>query len=419
MNATIQCLCHVLNIKNYFQNRQFIYNDTYNKHCPLTIEFYKLLNNLWKEPINNKKYYTPTDFKNLISELNPLFKGIAANDSKDLIIFIYENIHNEINKKNKYQLKNNCSPELALFRDNYYSNNSSFLINTFYFEQQSKLSCLSCGFSKLSYNIANILIFPLEKVREYMTTKNPHGFLSVNLTDCFENYQQEELLTGENQIFCNNCRRMSNASTANKMNTCPDVMTIILNRGKGLQFDVNFEYPLFLDINDFIIEKSDSGNDGYELICVLSHYGPSGMAGHFIAFCKSPVDKKWYCYNDAQVSKCEDPTSQGNGDIEGIPYVLFYQKCFKNKLNKIKKKDDKDPNKINLYFNYNDKQLFLEIDKGKTIKNLINILIKENNLNKNIKLFQFQQKDNNLIELNPKSSIEEYDIKDGTVLTIV
>jgi len=85
MNATIQCLCHVLNIKNYFQNRQLIYNDTDNRQCPLTIEFYKLLNNLWKEPINNKKYYTPTDFKNLISELNPLFKGIAANDSKDLI----------------------------------------------------------------------------------------------------------------------------------------------------------------------------------------------------------------------------------------------------------------------------------------------------------------------------------------------
>ena len=102
MNATIQCLCHVLNIKTYFQSRQLIYDDIYNKNCPLTIEFYKLLNNLWKEPVNNKKYYTPTDFKNLISELNPLFKGIAANDSKDLIIFIYETIHNEINKKNNY-----------------------------------------------------------------------------------------------------------------------------------------------------------------------------------------------------------------------------------------------------------------------------------------------------------------------------
>jgi len=419
MNATIQCLCHVLNIKNYFQNRQLIYNDTDNRQCPLTIEFYKLLNNLWKEPINNKKYYTPTDFKNLISKLNPLFKGIAANDSKDLIIFIYETIHNEINKKNQYQLNNNkiYSPELALFRNNYYSNNSSFLINTFYFEQENKLCCSSCGFSKLSYNVANILIFPLEKVREYMTKKNPQGFLSVNLTDCFENYQQEELLMGENQIFCNNCRRMSDASTSNKMYTSPEVMTIILNRGKGLEFDVNFEYPLYLDIDNYIIEKSDSGNDGYELICVLSHYGPSGMAGHFIAFCKSPVDQKWYCYNDAQVSKCEDPTSQENGDIEGIPYVLFYQKCNKNKIKKIKKNDDDEPNKISLYFNYNDKQLFLEVDKTIKIKNLIKALINEFNLNENINLYQ--QKNNDFIDLNPKYSIDYYDIKDGAILTIL
>jgi len=421
MNATIQCLCHVLNIKNYFQDRQLLYNDTYNRHCPLTIEFYKLLNNLWKEPINNKKYYTPTDFKNLISELNPLFKGIAANDSKDLIIFIYETIHNEINKKNQYQLNNNkiYSPELASFRNNYYSNNSSFLINTFYFEQESKLCCSSCGFCKLSYNVANILIFPLEKVREYMTKKNPQGFLSVNLTDCFENYQQEELLMGENQIFCNNCRRMSDASTSNKMYTSPEVMTIILNRGKGLEFDVNFEYPLYLDIDNYIIEKSDSGNDGYELICVLSHYGPSGMAGHFIAFCKSPVDQKWYCYNDAQVSKCEDPTSQENGDIEGIPYVLFYQKCNKNKnkIKKNKKKEDNDPNKISLYFNYNDKQFYLEVDKNIKIKKLIKKLINKFDLNEDIKLYL--EKGNDFNCLNDNYSILDYQIEDGAILTIL
>ena len=417
MNATIQCLCHVLNVKNYFQNRQLIYDDTYNKDCPLTIEFYKLLNNLWKEPINHKKYYTPTDFKNLISELNPLFKGIAANDSKDLIIFIYETIHNEINKKNKYQLKNNCSPELALFRNNYYSNNSSFLINTFYYEQQSQLCCLSCGFNKLSYNVANILIFPLEKVREYLSKKNPQGFLSVNLIDCFENYQQEELLTGENQIFCNNCHCMSNASTANKMNTCPEVMTIILNRGKGLEFDVNFEYPLYLDINNYIIEKSDSGKDAYELICVLSHYGPSGMAGHFIAFCKSPVNKKWYCYNDAQVLECGDPTSQGNGDVEGIPYVLFYQKCNKNKFKKFKKNDDNDPKKISLYFNYNDKQFYFEVYKTIKIKYLIKMLMEKYEINQSINLYQQKDKDFNI--LNENYSIEDYQIEDGAVLTIL
>ena len=75
MNATIQCLCHVTNVKNYFQNQQLVNSDTFNKNCELTKEFNKLLNELWKEPSGNRNYYTPTDFKNCISRMNPLFKG--------------------------------------------------------------------------------------------------------------------------------------------------------------------------------------------------------------------------------------------------------------------------------------------------------------------------------------------------------
>ena len=55
------------------------------------------------------------------------------------------------------------------------------------------------------------------------------------------------------------------------------------------------------------------------------------MAGHFIAFCKSPVDRKWYCYNDASAFEINDPRYQNNDQIESIPYVLYYQKCNPNK----------------------------------------------------------------------------------------
>ena len=352
MNATIQCLCHVLNVKNYFKKRQSVYKDTINKNCPLTRDFYKVVNNLWKESYRGKKYYTPTDFKNRISIMNPLFKGIAANDSKDLILFLYETMHNEINKINQYTQNNNYNnnTELQMFRNNYYSKNSSFLIKTFYFEQQSDLKCLFCNFSKSSYNITNILIFPLEKVREYLVKKNPNGFWSVTLENCFENYQEPEILSGMNQIYCNNCRRQANASTRNSMFTSPEVLTIILNRGKGLEFQVEFEYPLNLNLDKFVNDKNS--NNKYELIAVLTHIGPSGMAGHFIAFCKSPVDDTWYCYNDADVQEVIDPRTQNNEQIEGIPYVLYYQKYNSNK-----KIEENDYNK-NLSYNYQEKMYY-------------------------------------------------------------
>ena len=36
--------------------------------------------------------------------MNPLFAGIQANDSKDLVLFMLETIHNELNKPNNNQI---------------------------------------------------------------------------------------------------------------------------------------------------------------------------------------------------------------------------------------------------------------------------------------------------------------------------
>ena len=330
MNATLQCLCNILNMKNYFQNKRLVYNDTKNRECPLTIEFYKLINYLWQKSYKGKDYFSPYDFKNNLCNMNPLFKEISINKLKDLIIFIYEKIHQEINNpnpnfKNNNNYNNFENNELQMFRKNYYSKNSSFLLNIFHLEQKSLLLCLNCGFNKQSYNITNILVFPLEKVRQYMIKISPQGFASVTLENCFQYYQKEEILSGENQILCNKCKLMVNATKGVKIFKSPQVMTIILNRGKGLEFDVNFEYPLSLNIDNYIVDKS-SINNNYELICVLNYNEKNEKDGHFIAACKSPINNKWYCYNDSLVSEIDDPRYENNKGIEQIPYVLFYQK---------------------------------------------------------------------------------------------
>jgi uncharacterized protein YcgL (UPF0745 family) len=316
--------------------------------------------------------------------------------------------------------------------------NSSFLINTFYFEQQSELKCLSCQFNKVSYNIANILIFPLEKVREFMTKKSPNGFISVTLENCFENYQEVELLSGQNQIFCNNCKRMSNASTGNKMFTSPQVMTIILNRGKGLEFQVEFEYPLFLNIDKYIIDKSQNNNN-YELICVLTHLGPSGMSGHFIAFCKSPNDGKWYCYNDATVTEIDNPTENDNGEFESVPYVLFYQKCSQDKIlnynnsnnrKNIKKNSYKYNNiessginrinnndTITLYFSYKSKEVYLDVDKNEKFSNLIKKLNKKYNIPKNVSFYKLVGE--NLSEIKSHKTVKDNNLKNANKIVVL
>ena len=56
----------------------------------------------------NKKNesYAPQDFKAKISKMNPLFKGVAANDAKDLVNFLIMTLHEELNRAPKKDMTN-------------------------------------------------------------------------------------------------------------------------------------------------------------------------------------------------------------------------------------------------------------------------------------------------------------------------
>ena len=413
MNATLQCLCHITSFKNYFQDKNKLIEDINNKEAPLSKAFDELISKIWDTPYET--YYAPTNFKDLISRLNPLFQGIQANDSKDLIIFLYETLHNELNKPNTYNEylnslnNNNISEELRLFRNNYYTENNSIISKIFYSEQSSYLQCLSCNNNKVSYNIINFIIFPLEKVRLYLINKKRGGFVNVTLEDCFEEYGEKELLNGTNQIYCNNCHRQSDALSYNKLNTCPEVLTIILNRGKGLEFNVEFKCSMNINIENYVIEKTCDTN--YELIGVITHLGPSSMGGHFIAYCKSPVDKKWYCYNDAFVTECTDAENDINS--KGIPYVLFYQRYTNLVYDNKKEKDS-----MTLYFKYEEKEGFVETNKNELFINVKNQIYQKITDIQNKGVGFYIQKVNSMIELDDNKTIKDCKLKDGDTIII-
>ena len=435
MNATLQCLCHVILLKNYFLNDNNLKKDIHHKNAPLSKCFSELINILWK---SSKASFAPHDFKNLISQMNPLFKGIQANDSKDLIIFLYETMHNELNKPDPYDkhltsLNNpNIDQELRLFRQNYYTSNCSIINKIFYFEQSSYLRCCSCNTNKISYNIHNFLIFPLEKVRVNLEKKK-QNFVSVSLDDCFVENESPEQLFGSNQIYCNNCRRQTNALSWNKIYNCPEALTIILNRGKGLEFDVLFEYPFEMDIKKYVVDQSC--NTKYELIGVLTHLGPSGMSGHFIAYCKSPNDNKWYCYNDSLVNECYDVEKQINSN--GIPYVLYYQRSndinqndeikteigpsdnVQNKNNINYQDNIYDNHKMKLIFTYEGQEGTLEIEGDKMF---LDIMYEAKNkfqfIPQNTNNF-YLMRENAMDNIDFMKTIKENGIHDGDKICVI
>ena len=175
--------------------------------------------------------------------------------------------------------------------------------------------CLFCNSSTYNVQCFNMLIFPLEKVRLFKGY-NRNQYLTIR--DCLECHRYPDYLLGENQIFCNNCHKMSNCQNKTKLIICPNVLVINLNRGKGLQYDIKITLKEYLNLKDFVYyDKSPSY---YELIGIVTHFGPSSMGGHFIAFCKSFIDLNWYKYNDAEVSS----SSFQEASTTGVPYILFY-----------------------------------------------------------------------------------------------
>ena len=374
MNATLQCLCNVIQLQKYFLN-----NTRFNSHAKLSKAFSIVMQNLY-DTKKNKKSYSPNNFKEIISKMNPLFQGIAANDSKDLILFIFEKIHEELNICNNYNnSEQNLPYELQIFRRNYYSNNSSIIEKTFYYEIQTINQCSTCKNQVINYSIQNLVIFPLEKIRLNCIKKYPNGFSYVTLQECFEQISYPEFMQGMNEIYCNKCCNTSTSLNQTFMNTCPEIMTIILNRGKGNEYDVEFDFPLRIDINNYVNFK----NNGtiYDLIGVLVHIGDSSMSGHFFAFCKSNIDNNWYLYNDSIVSKCTD-----NYEYEiknkGLPYVLFYQNINYINNNNNNFNNNNCNEMITLYFRtQNGKEIYLDVNSNDFFYNIIQLLAQKYNSN--------------------------------------
>ena len=110
MNATLQSLSNVPQLTNFFLHK-FSPNDPKKR---MSNEYYQVVKCLWSKEYNGKSY-APHSFKNVLSQMNPLFQGVAANDSKDLINFLIETLHSELNEpKNKNTTNYTIDPSIQL-----------------------------------------------------------------------------------------------------------------------------------------------------------------------------------------------------------------------------------------------------------------------------------------------------------------
>ena len=269
--------------------------------------------------------------------MNPLFQGIAANDAKDLVNFIIMTLHAELNNVKNQDINNNIVIDQTnrqmmfnYFMNHFISNNQSIISDLFYSTNCSITECGNCHTQLYNYQIYFFIIFPLEEVRKYkINNMNMNSFNMINMNinevdlfDCFNYDCKINSMDGENSIYCNYCKVTYTGFMRNFLVTGPEILILLLNRGKGIEFDVKIYFWEDLDLSNYI-EYNQFGSK-YKLIGVITHIGESSMSGHFIAYCKEPINGKWYKYNDAIVNEVKDFKSEV---IDfAMPYLLFYQK---------------------------------------------------------------------------------------------
>ena len=171
-----------------------------------------------------------------------------------------------------------------------------------------------------------------------------------------------------------------------------------MNRGRGNVFDCDVDFPQILNLGKFTQNKT---NYNYKLKGVITHLGTSDLGGHFIAYCRHRIDDKWYCYNDAIVTLCQD---QENGFKKGTPYILFYESI--NGNNNFVFDENKISNQNNLNGNNNSNKAMINKNTNNALgMNFMNMNNKTFNNNANM-INEFSMNSmNNMFNMNSMNNM--------------
>ena len=345
MNSTLQCLLHVTELNNFFINIYYEEKDNFkciNKNAEtkgqISDEYYNLVkimcnigNNEKKSMLNfnffginfsgllfndDNSSYSPYKFNELISKLNTQFAQYESNDSKDLLLYLFQSMHEELNYlgKNKLNVIPKCNQlkEESSFKFFFQVNsclNFSIISYLFYGILKSCTICSICNNILYNFQYFQFLSFPLYN----------YDRKDFNLYMGLKDYIKEEILSGDNQCYCQNCKILTNARTCSIIYYTPPYLLINLDYGKNKKYRPNrIFFGEMIDLTGFVQQGFEEKT--YELIAVSTHIGESGNSGHYIAYCKDK-NKVWHKFNDSYHKTCQLDEIRSNS-----PYLLLYKK---------------------------------------------------------------------------------------------
>ena len=110
MNATLQCLLHVSELVSYFleefpKDQEMLLQK--NKDVPSKGDISKAFYNLIKNFVNNGNTASVDEFKKSLGKHNFKFTNLGRNEPKELILYLLQSLHEEMNYKGDKNIEKN------------------------------------------------------------------------------------------------------------------------------------------------------------------------------------------------------------------------------------------------------------------------------------------------------------------------
>ena len=316
INAVLQCLAHIPELEEGIL--ELGYKEKYfkeNKNVELSRNFASIVNNLFfPEKYNNSsKIYSPKNFVETFLNMYPLKNyetPVIYLNMNEMLKFILETFHKELNIKKKNNIKENIDSKeenkielsnekevLVKFLTKFTENNNSLISKLFYGLTKFKCVCDKCGSTKYDFDYYNHLYFDLHKIKEYMMnnkfkSKNV-GFFSIN--DCLD-YQRRDINL---QVFfkeinlsilekfkinkksgksiCDKCQKETKCSLYNYLYSANTILPIILDRGNDDNFLIEeIIIPEELNLENYV--EYNKSVKKYYLCGVVSNLGKTNLS---------------------------------------------------------------------------------------------------------------------------------------------
>jgi len=326
----------------------------------LVIKLSELLTAMWKQ----NREVEPRDFKKIIGKYCSMFNGYNQNDSQELLNLILDTIHEELKSEVLVKFQNipkgvsyyldvqsECNNKandetLSLEERQKYLDylkhytvshrDDSIIANAYVYwknyiqKSHSIISDLFTGlfYSKIICSVCNAVTGAFEPFTTLSLQTKETG--ETTLEESLDSFVKEELLCGDNQYHCSDCKKKVDATKKMHIWSPPNVLIVQLKRFKS---DTKYEtkttskvvFPTNnLDLKNYLSDLHSVNKTKYDLVAISEHRGTCNF-GHYVAYCKNDINNKWYEFNDDDVFHV--PYSELESEIvTENAYILFYVK---------------------------------------------------------------------------------------------